>query len=396
MSKIPQDLQEVNTAFEYLLEEYLNDDPEIAETISKINNDDNKIDEQFFVEKEELVVAAFLNNPCPCSRNCQKQLNHQEVIKNRAFFRSLGKTERNNILLIVLKSLLSHDKLSMSGRSKKSRKRKKFDYHVSIDRPVCKAVFLFYYGETSKRLDRLKSCVTFDNLIIPVHGNSGRTPTNAYNMSEREKVKSFILNFAAIHGLPDPGRDLRKGKGKLRMLLPSIMTYKSVHQQYALSLKVSGGSQVAYRTFLKIWQDEFSHIRFNNPRSDLCMTCEDFKKRLNQVTATLDEEKDQKKEQIHKQALSHLKHVKKERLFYQANTKVAKKYYKKLCSNKGILESNQPNSKHILAHYSWDFAQQLHYPFEDQQVGPIFFKTPRKAVSCLESAVKEFLVNIII
>lgn len=30
-------------------------------------------------------------------------------------------------------------------------------------------------------------------------------------------------------------------------------------------------------------------------------------------------------------------------------------------------------------HYSWDFAQQFHYPFEDQQVGPIYFKTPRRA-----------------
>ncbi len=30
-------------------------------------------------------------------------------------------------------------------------------------------------------------------------------------------------------------------------------------------------------------------------------------------------------------------------------------------------------------HYSWDFAQQVHYPYEDQQVGPIYFKTPRRA-----------------
>jgi hypothetical protein len=30
-------------------------------------------------------------------------------------------------------------------------------------------------------------------------------------------------------------------------------------------------------------------------------------------------------------------------------------------------------------HYSWDFAQQMQYPFENQQVGPIYFKTPRRA-----------------
>lgn len=198
-------------------------------------------------------------------------------------------------------------------------------------------------------------------------------------MSDREKVKSFILNFAAIHGLPDPGRDVRKGKGKLRILLPSIMTYKSVHQHYSKSIKVSGESPIAYRTFLRIWQTEFSSIRFNNPRSDLCVTCEDFKKRLNQITATLDCDKEKEQAKIHKEALAHLKHVKKERLFYQANIKVAKEHYKKLVSNEATLKSNKPNSRNIMAHYSWDFAQQLQYPFEEQQVGPIFFKTPRKA-----------------
>ena len=380
MPKIPLHLHEVNTAFEYLLEEYLNDNSDIVETLDKINNDDNNIDSEFDTEEEEKVVAAFLNSPCPCSRNCQKQLNHQEVINNRAFFRSLEKKERNDILMIVLKSLLFNEEFSISGRTKKSRERKRFNYHISIDRPVCKAVFLFYYFDPSKRLDRLKSCVTKESLTPLIHGNSGRTPTNAYKMLDREKVTSFILNFAAIHGLPDPGRDIRRGKGKLRILLPSVMTYKSVHQQYTTNIKVSGGIPIAYRTFLKIWQDELSHIRFNNPRSDLCMTCEDFKKRLKQVIATLDPEKEKKQEQIYKEALDHLKHAKKERLFYQANIKIAQKYYKKLASNnKAALKSNKPNSKNIMAHYSWDFAQQLHYPFEEQQVGPIFFKTPRKA-----------------
>jgi hypothetical protein len=29
-------------------------------------------------------------------------------------------------------------------------------------------------------------------------------------------------------------------------------------------------------------------------------------------------------------------------------------------------------------HYSWDYAQQVHFPHHAQQVGPIYFKTPRK------------------
>ncbi len=378
LKRLPSYVREVNIAFEYLLEEYCSESYDITETINQINNCDNKIDPKFNIKDEEKVVASFLKNPCPCSRNCQKLLNQDEIISHRAFLRSLEKKERNYILLVQLKSLLFHSEYSISARSKKNRERKRFDYRISIDRPVCKTVFLFYYGETSKRLDRLKSYVSGKTIATPVHGNSGRTPTNAYNVHDKEKVKSFISNFTAIHGLPDPGRDVRKGKGRLRVLLPSIMSYNSVHQQYSISIKASGKYPIAYRTFLKIWQEKFPHVRFNDPRSDLCMTCEDFKKRLNQVAVALDENKEKKQAQIHKEALDHLKHVKKERLFYKANAKVANEYYRKLVSKRVNSKPCKPNSKNIMSHYSWDFAQQLHYPFEDQQVGPIFFKTPRK------------------
>lgn len=377
MAKIPFYVREVNSAFEYLLEEYCSENYDISESIAHISN--NKIDPSFNFKEEEKVVANFLKKPCPCSQNCQNQLNQDEVISNRAFFRSLEKKERNFILLVQLKSLLSHLEYSTSARSKKHRERKKFDYRISIDRPVCKAVYLFYYGETSKRLDRLKSYVTGKSIVMPVHGNSGRTPANAYNSSDKEKVKSFISNFTAIHGLPDPGRDVRKGKGKLRILLPSIMNYNSVHQQYVISIKASGKYPIAYRTFLKVWQEEFPYVKFNDPRSDLCMTCEDFKKRLNKVAAALDEDKEKKQVQIHKEAIDHIKYAKKERLFYKANAKVANEYYRKLGSKTIHSKPCTPNSQNIMSHYSWDFAQQLHYPFEDQQVGPIFFKTPRRA-----------------
>lgn len=378
MAKLPTYAREINTAFEYMLEEYCSEDCDITESITQINN----LKSQFSAEldtKEEDRVASFLNTPCPCSKDCQKQLSKDEVISNRAFFRSLGKAERNHILLIQLKTFLSHSNYAISARSRKNRERKKFDYRISIDRPVCKAVFLFYYGETTKRLDRLKSYVTGEGITVPIHGHSGRTPGNAYTLSDREQAKSFISNFTMVHGLPDPGRDVRKGKGKLRILLPSIMSYHSVHQQYSKSIKIAGNTPIAYRTFVNIWQEESPHIKFNDPKSDLCMTCENFKKRLNQIAAALDENKEKAQAQIHKEALEHLKLVKKERLYYQANTKIANKYYRELLLKPTLFNPNKPNSRNIISHYSWDFAQQLHYPFEDQQVGPIYFKTPRKA-----------------
>lgn len=105
---------------------------------------ENREADEVDLQEEEKVVASFLRTPCPCSRNCQEQLDHEEVTNNRAFFRSLGKNERNYVLVMILKSMLSHSEYAMSGRSRKSRERKKFDYRVGIDRPVCQAVFLFY------------------------------------------------------------------------------------------------------------------------------------------------------------------------------------------------------------------------------------------------------------
>lgn len=378
LTAIPSHVEEVNTAFKNLLEEFCCEDLELTESMDQVANYvDNVCPE--LDEEEEKTVDSFLKNPCPCLKNCQQYLDKNELVNSRSFYRSLGKKERNYVLLTQLKSFLSHSKYSISARSKRNRERKKFDYRIGIDRPVCQAVFLFYYGESSKRLDRLKGLVSRDTIIIPVHGNSGRKPQVAYDKVDREKVKAFICNFKEIHGLPDPGRDVRKGKGKLRVLLPSIMSFQSVHEEYRQNIEVSGGTLVGYRTFISIWQTNFPHLKFNDPRSDLCMTCEDFKKRLNQVAAALNEGKDKKREQLHRDALLHLKHAKRERLYYKANAKVANDDYKKVNSKTLHLKPNKPNSKNIMAHYSWDFAQQLHYPFESQQVGPIFFKTPRKA-----------------
>ena len=380
MAKLPIYTREVRSAFEYLLEEYCSGNSGITESIDQIIDLKNKSTSEFDTEEEETKVSAFLNTSCPCLKNCQKQFSKNEVISNRAFFRSLEKKERNHVLIVQLKTLLLHSDYAVSARSKKNRERKKFDYRVSIDRPVCKTVFLFFYDETEKRLDRLKSYVNGESITMPVHGNAGRTPTNAYALSNREQVKSFVMNFTTAHGLPDPGRDVRKGKGRLRILLPSLMTYHSVHQQYKRSTEAAGSLPITYRTFLKIWQEELPHIKFNDPRSDLCMTCEDFKKRINQAAAALDEDGEKRQIQIHKDAIDHLRLVKKERLSYQANAKVANEYYRKLSSGPmSVALLSKPNSKNIMSHYSWDFAQQLHYPFEDQQVGPIYFKTPRKA-----------------
>ena len=43
-----------------------------------------------------------------------------------------------------------------------------------------------------------------------------------------------------------------------------------------------------------------------------------------------------------------------------------------------MLDANTQNSRDVTFHYSFDFAQQVHYPSNPLQPGPIYFKTPRK------------------
>jgi hypothetical protein len=142
---------------------------------------------------------------------------------------------------------------------------------------------LFYYGESIKRLKYLQKHLFEVGIEPPIHGNTGRKPSHACSDEEKSEVESFIINFAAAHGLPDPGRDLQDGKRKLRILLPAVLNYKSVFMIYQKST-LNG---VGYRTFIRIFHYVAPHVGFHRPRSDVCITCEDFKKLLNKAASDL-------------------------------------------------------------------------------------------------------------
>lgn len=156
-------------------------------------------------EKERHRIEAFLRKPCPCGRNCQSQFDLEEVFEARAAFRSMTKGEQNCFILAQLRSAAHSTGVARSGRSRTMRARQKFEYRVNADRPVCRAVFLFWHDETPKRLKRLQHHLARHGISPPVHGNDGRAPVNTFSHEDRESVKTFVLNYAAAHGLPDPG-----------------------------------------------------------------------------------------------------------------------------------------------------------------------------------------------
>ena len=367
--------QELTAAFEDLLEEYFSPHPgAFQENKHPVSKESEEIDQQ----REQELIVRFLETSCLCGQNCQQQFSREEIVDTRADFRLLTWDERNCFMLSQLRSCARSSEISYSARTQRHRERQKFAYRINADRSVCRDVFLFYHGETPKRLKRLQKHLAEVGTIPLVHGNVGRKPVHACSSLDRDAITTFIVNFAATHGLLDPGRDVRKGPGRLTILLPTVMNYMSVHRIYQKSVYLQEKEAVSTRTFMRIWHEEARHIVFNDPRSDLCMTCEVFKKTLNSLSAHLHEGRELEKERVHQEALAHIMYAKKERTYYRACAKVSRDHYVKLPVSKKIAPC-QPNSQDIVMHYSWDFAQQFHYPYEDQQVGPIYFKTPRRA-----------------
>jgi len=367
--------KELLKPFQDVEEEYLA--PFIRATTSRPGTKQAEDGSRGFSEKELLAerkkIAKALTRPCGCGNDCQRKFTVSEVVDSRENFRQMSWDEQHSFMIGKLQSFL-HDSLeAQSGRASKSRERQRYDYCITADRPVCRNFFLMYYGESLDRLKRRQRYLIETGTVPPAHGNTGKKPKHACSTKVIEAVFSFISNFTAIHGLPDPGRDLRAGKGKLTIYLPTIMNYMAIHRIYRKSMEGRSGRVVAYHTFRRLWVENFPHIVFSRTRSDLCMTCEEHKKQINIAVAAGTE--DEKLEALER-ARDHLIAAKNERNHYRHCIEISKQSY---AASLSCGQRQGRLAKPYRMHYSWDFAQQVHYPYEDHQVGPIYFKTPRTA-----------------
>ena len=105
------------------------------------------------------------------------------------------------------------------------------------------------------------------------------------------------------------------------------------------------------------------------PLTDLCWECQ---KNNGIILRAVNCSEDAKSAQLRRQE-AHLQHVRAERELYRKQVADAK-----LVAVNTRLGPNPPCSKPITMHYSFDFAQQVHYPSDPLQPGPIYFLTPRK------------------
>ena len=158
--------------------------------------------------------------------------------------------------------------------------------------------------------------------------------------------------------MPLPGR-VPAHRDKV-LVLPADITKITVYSKYKQACSLSDLRVAGKSKFYQVWQEILPHISVSIPSTDLCFTCQKNNLAIQRSACLSDDEK----VQCLTTAEEHLFLAQSERKYY--NTPV-KRVNESLCTL-------QQGEKPPLSHYSFDFAQQVHFPFSAQQTGPEYFK----------------------
>lgn len=367
LDAIPGLSDEVNSEFHSMIEEFSGHVDEQGDANDTSDEPSTSVDLDRSVEdqKEEAIVREYFDgSPCcslgPNKSACWTLFGRERLLAARQESMDLDKKDLDMAVLATLRAT----RTLTSTPSTSARASIKYQYGGI---QICKAAFMFVHAIGARRLKNLISHYDENGLSERVHGNIRKRPHNRTDGEEIQKIKEFIERFADNHALPLPGR-LPTHKDYRVMLLPSDMSKSAVYRFYVKACETEQSNRVSRRTFENIWKELCPYIASMKPATDLCHTCQQNANLLMKSANMPEVVKSQRLQDAQK----HLDLAKKQRQYYNDQCAIAK--------------DNVTDDKPRVMHYSFDYAQQVHYPFNSQQCGPIFFKTARKCgifgVSC--------------
>ena len=151
------------------------------------------------------------------------------------------------------------------------------------------------------------------------------------------------------------------------IVLPANYSKAFVYRKYqeACSNSNTCVSTVGRSKFYDMCASVLPFISISTPSSDLCFTCQQLSLAVQKSFCVSEEEKLRRMEEYQE----HLQRAQKERIYY--NTQIAE-------ATEKYEQRQQSGEKLLMCHYSFDFAQQVHFSFDCQQSGPEYFKTVKK------------------
>ncbi|XP_062615789.1 uncharacterized protein LOC134277475 [Saccostrea cucullata] len=361
--------------------EYHSDNAESSdenESDGEIEDRENLVPiEQSEVDKNEIdQFQKFNSKTCGCSRlygkPCSEVVDLESLLEYRNTCLEMNKEELDMMIKVQLFHHRRNDKVTSAKKHRsKERERIRQEYFFN-GHQVCRETFAFCHGVYRKTVDALARSLDKDGLAPRIHGNIGKHPKHALTVNDVQSVKDFLTSYGNNFGLPLPGR-LPNYRDCRAIVLPSDKTKADIHQDYLLAAESLHLRKICLSEFKRVWLNTCPHVLISKPSTDLCYKCQSYANILVHGGNMTEEEKEQHLEKY----TAHVEKSKMQRDYYRRQCEVSKTSFSAL-PNERKTRGQPICSLEGTQHYSFDYAQQIHYPHYAQQVGPLFFKTPRK------------------
>ncbi|GES85753.1 hypothetical protein GLOIN_2v1884495 [Rhizophagus clarus] len=214
---------------------------------------DDYEDNELVLEIVHDLTQFFEQHNCTCHhskkqkdlRTCHEKVGFKRFFERYIEYKSLEKKELELVIKTQLMTLeITNEKSDNSTTT--NLQRYKYCYNTTL--PLCRPVFLKMCGINDYLLRTLMDHLHAKGLSERIHGNVGRIPktdNRAFvNSDITFSLKQFLVQYSCIHSLPSPLR--HRNDSNTFIYLPTDRTYTS----------------------------------FQQPASDLCETCEEFKAKL--------------------------------------------------------------------------------------------------------------------
>ena len=334
---------------------------------------------------EDRVVEDFMRRGCSCrkwgGKPCSEQFSVDYIRETRLSFKDLTREQLDLILMGQLIATTNTSTITKERRHQPQMRKHGYSTgHFHQGNAICVEMFRFIHGIGEKRLRNISKALRLNGIAPRVHGNTRRLPKNTLSKESVEYVVRFLLNYSEQHGLLLPGRVPGYARDDIK-LLPSSKSKRGIWRIYHEAAEQDPSVHaVAYTTFCRLWKALVPSLIIMKPMTDLCWTCQQNSSAILRASNF----PERVKSDVLKKAEEHLFIVQKERSFYKTKCKECEDETR-AHFNTGDdfqpppLASQTPaNSRDFKAHYSFDYAQQVHFPSDPLQPGPIYFLVPRK------------------
>ena len=330
---------------------------------------------------EDQVVEEFMRRGCSCTKwggkACSRQFTTEHVKATRLSMKELTTSQLDLVLMGQLMATTNTCDTTITDKKHHQSHQRKRDYttgHWHQGKQICVEVFKFLHGIGGKRLRNVSRAMKTGGIAPRVHGNTRRLPKNTLSVSSVQYVIRFLMNYSEQHGLLLPGRVPGYARDDIK-LLPSSKSKRGIWRVYCeAAAEDTSIHTVAYTTFCRLWKSLLPSLIIMKPMTDLCWTCQQNSSAILRAANF----PDRFKSDVLKKAEEHLFHVQKERSFYKTKCKECMNTRDDDFQPPPLASQTPADSGDFKAHCSFDYAQQVHYPSDPLQPGPIYFLVPRK------------------